>query len=122
MRPILIHIGTMPNAESGLIIIVPEAEALVRPFRDRYDARAALGVPAHITVLYPFKPPDQIDDGMLDKLHRCSSGFSPIEFSLPVISALCGCSPIPGTRTRGTVSPIDDRGVGSLSGNAAVWR
>jgi hypothetical protein len=40
--------------ESAIIIPIPEAEPLVGPLRLRYDASARLGVPAHITVLYPF--------------------------------------------------------------------
>ena len=51
----------MSSIESGLVVLVPQAEALVKPFRDRYDPSAATGVPAHITLLYPFKPPDEID-------------------------------------------------------------
>jgi hypothetical protein len=47
--------GQMPLNESALV--VPEAEPLVKPFRDRYDPSAAAGVPAHITLLYPFKQP-----------------------------------------------------------------
>lgn len=43
--------------ESALVILVPEAEPIVKSFRDRYDPSAALGVPAHITILYPFIPP-----------------------------------------------------------------
>jgi hypothetical protein len=41
--------GQMPLNESALV--VPEAEPLVKPFRDRYDPSAAAGVPAHITLL-----------------------------------------------------------------------
>ena len=40
--------------ESAIIIPIPEAEPLVGPLRLRYDGSARLGVPAHITVLYPF--------------------------------------------------------------------
>ena len=50
----------MPKPESALVILVPEAEPLVRPFRHRFDPSAALGVPAHITLLYPFIAPEQM--------------------------------------------------------------
>ena len=39
---------------SGLIIEVPEAETAVAAWRERLDPQAVLGVPAHITVLFPF--------------------------------------------------------------------
>jgi 2'-5' RNA ligase len=75
----------MSVIESALGIFVPEAEALVKPFRDRYDPSAAAGVPAHITLLYPFKPPNEIDAVVLDNLRRCFAGFAPFEFRLASI-------------------------------------
>lgn len=50
---------------SALVVEVPEAETLVGPFRQRYDPAAAAGMPAHVTVLYPFAPPDEIDTDVL---------------------------------------------------------
>ncbi len=38
------------------MVLVPEAEGLVGPFRQLYDPAAAVGVPAHITINYPFLP------------------------------------------------------------------
>jgi hypothetical protein len=71
----------MPPDESALVVLVPEAEPLVKPFRDRYDPSAAAGVPAHITLLYPFKPPDEIDSTVLENLRRLFCGFSSFRFS-----------------------------------------
>jgi hypothetical protein len=48
------------HEESALIVAVPEVEALVAPFRARHDPAAAVGVPAHVTVLYPFVAPARI--------------------------------------------------------------
>jgi 2'-5' RNA ligase len=39
---------------SALLVAVPEAEAAVAIHRIRHDPSAAGGVPAHVTVLYPF--------------------------------------------------------------------
>jgi hypothetical protein len=72
----------MPKTESALVILVPEAEPLVQPFRDRFDPSAALGVPAHITLLYPFIAPQQIGADTLDAVAACFRGFAPIAFSL----------------------------------------
>lgn len=47
--------------ESALIVAVPEAEAVVGVHRAALDEAASWGVPAHITVLYPFLPPGRID-------------------------------------------------------------
>jgi len=49
---------------------VPAAEPLVGPLRARLDSSAALGVPAHVTVLYPFVPPDRIDAAVTARLAR----------------------------------------------------
>jgi 2'-5' RNA ligase len=42
--------------ESALIIPISEVEPIVGPLRLHYDAAARLGVPAHVTLLYPFYP------------------------------------------------------------------
>jgi 2'-5' RNA ligase len=70
---------------SALVVLVPEAEAAVKRFRDRYDSSAGAGMPAHITLLYPFKPPDELDEIVLATLGRCFARFAPIDFSLTSI-------------------------------------
>jgi hypothetical protein len=75
----------MTMDESALVALVPEAESLVRPFRDRHDPSATLGVPAHITLLYPFKPPQLIDDAVLGQLRAGFASFAPIAFKLAAI-------------------------------------
>jgi 2'-5' RNA ligase len=44
------------TSESALVLLVPESEYLVSPFRERYDPSASDGMPAHITINYPFTP------------------------------------------------------------------
>jgi hypothetical protein len=46
--------------ESGIILPVPEAESIVGPLRTLHDPQARYGVPAHITLLYPFASPSEI--------------------------------------------------------------
>jgi 2'-5' RNA ligase len=49
----------MPLAEdlrATLIVPVPEAEPLVGHWRQQYDPPAPVGIPAHITLLFPFRP------------------------------------------------------------------
>jgi 2'-5' RNA ligase len=67
---------------SALVVLVPEAEAAVKSFRDRFDPSAAAGMPAHITLLYPFRPPDEVDGVLLDSLRECFTRFAPIQFTL----------------------------------------
>jgi 2'-5' RNA ligase len=49
--------------QSAIIVPVPAAEAVVARHRRFLDRSAAWGVPAHVTVLYPFVPPAALDNG-----------------------------------------------------------
>ena len=60
----------VPYDESALLVALPEAEAAVGRFRAALDSSAALGVPAHVTVLYPFMPPGLITDEVMAELRR----------------------------------------------------
>src|SRR5215467_8791536 len=71
-----------PGPQSGLIIEVPEAEPAVRQHRQRLDASAPLGVPAHITVLFPFMPPETIGTAALTELGQLFANVSPFRFRL----------------------------------------
>ncbi len=42
----------------------------MRDHRERLDASAPLGIPAHVTVLFPFMPPGTIDTGTLAGLGK----------------------------------------------------
>lgn len=43
-----------------LAFLVPEAESVWGSYRAQHDPSAAMGMPAHITVIWPFKHPDEI--------------------------------------------------------------
>ncbi|MFF4507950.1 2'-5' RNA ligase family protein [Streptomyces sp. NPDC001401] len=49
--------------QTALVVPVPEAEPAVRAWRDRFDPAARAGVPAHVTVLFPFLPASLVDAG-----------------------------------------------------------
>ncbi len=72
----------MTKTESALVVLVPEAEALVGPFRSFFDPSASLGVPAHITLLYPFVAPEKIDAKIADTLAACFRDFAPFDYAL----------------------------------------
>jgi 2'-5' RNA ligase len=67
---------------SALIVEVPEAEPLVGAWRAKHDWSAQHGVPAHITVLFPFVETERIDGTLLEELRTLFAGQAPIEFSL----------------------------------------
>ncbi len=66
-----------PGGESALVVLIPEAEPLVNRFRDLYDPSAAWGVPAHVTVLYPFKPHELISQEDQIALKTMCRSFPP---------------------------------------------
>lgn len=57
--------GTDQVARSGLVVTVPEAEPAVRAWRDRLDPSVGSGMPAHVTVLFPFLPEGRLDGDTL---------------------------------------------------------
>jgi len=58
---------------SALVVLIPEAETLVEDFRKRYDPSAASGVPAHVTILFPFKTPDEVTADVIAALRKLFS-------------------------------------------------
>lgn len=63
-------------AESGFVVFAPEAEPLVNTLRQRYDESARMGVPAHVTVLFPFMEPSLIT---AEVLRDCAAALAPFE-------------------------------------------
>lgn len=67
-----------PRLESALILTFPAAEPAVHEQRLALDPAAHAGVPAHVTVLYPFKPVDQLTDedlGTITRVCAATPGF-----------------------------------------------
>ena len=54
---------------------MPEAEYAVGALRLEYDSSAAAGVPAHVTILFPYAPPDKIDEAALAELFASFRAF-----------------------------------------------
>lgn len=77
-------------AESAIIVRVLEAEPLVGRLREEFDSSAGLGVPAHITVLTPFMPPERISDAIVQQLRSSISRIRPIEFRLGTVGRFPG--------------------------------
>ena len=68
--------------ESALLVTVPAAEPAVARHRARFDPSAADGVPAHITVLYPFLPPGEIGADAHAALARLFASVRAFPFTL----------------------------------------
>ncbi len=75
---------------SALVVLVREAEKFVAPFRAAHDPAAAAGMPAHVTVLFPFVSPSRVDDTILNRLRACFQVHQPFGFVLDRIKQLPG--------------------------------
>lgn len=78
--------GTPQSEGSALLVVVPAAEPLVEEHRARLDPSASVGVPAHLTVLYPFLPPELIDDAVLASLTALFAPVPAFAFTLDRVS------------------------------------
>lgn len=71
-----------PDLETALLITVPDMPKVIRDTRLRLDPGAALGVPEHVTVMYPFLHPDDVGEAIVDRLGKICSQTAGFEFSL----------------------------------------
>ena len=67
------------SRRTALIVEVPEAEPAVSELRHQHDSSAATGVPAHITILFPFMDGADVDE---EALARLFSRFRAFDFVL----------------------------------------
>ncbi|HEX3932926.1 MAG TPA: 2'-5' RNA ligase family protein [Nocardioides sp.] len=72
--------STIPEAtETAVIIPVAPAEMAVSKHRLRFDVAASKGVPAHVTVLFPFVSPVDVDDQVIARLAAVFAAASPFD-------------------------------------------
>jgi hypothetical protein len=76
--------------ETGLVVVVPEATDGVGPVRDVFDPYALIGVPPHVTVLYPFVHPERLSDAVLDDVADVVGRFASFDFELTHLAEFVG--------------------------------
>lgn len=69
------------EGESAIIVPVQVPVAVAR-LRDRMDPSAAQGVPAHVTLLYPFMPPALLSDEVRATIERIIASQPSFPFQL----------------------------------------
>jgi 2'-5' RNA ligase len=72
-------------ASTALVVLVPEAEAAISSVRARFDTSAHLGVPAHVTLLFPFMPLSAISSSVLASLQALFAGFASFTASFATV-------------------------------------
>src|SRR4051794_7748040 len=55
-------------SQTTVLVLVPETEHAVAEHRAHLDMAASWGVPAHLSVVYPFVPPADVDEDVLSRL------------------------------------------------------
>jgi 2'-5' RNA ligase len=68
--------------ETALICRVPEAEPFVARYRQRFDPSARRNVPAHVTILYPFLAPGDVDDEVRECLRAIAISVRAFDYRL----------------------------------------
>jgi len=72
----------MSSGRTALLVAVPEAEELVGTVRLRMDPVARLGVPAHVTTLFPFMPAADVTDETVEHLRTILGTTSAFDYAL----------------------------------------
>jgi hypothetical protein len=70
------------DLETALLITVPDMPKVIRDTRLHLDPAAGLGVPEHVTVMYPFLHPDDVGEAIVYRLEKICSETAGFEFSL----------------------------------------
>jgi len=73
--------GAGAPGESAIIVPV-QVPVAVNRLRDRMDPSAAQGVPAHVTLIYPFMPPDQLKDDVRRAVEQIIAAEASFPFAL----------------------------------------
>jgi len=98
--------------ESALVVLVPEAEPLVESFRIQYDPSAAMGIPAHVTVLYPFRAPADLTPDIIQSLTELFAdipGFQAVFAELRRFPNVLYLSPEPADTFRLLIKTVAER-------------
>lgn len=77
-------------SQTILLIPVTEAEEIVSPWRKKYDPSAIRGIPAHITILFPFKSSELISSEVINKLSVLLRSIKKFPFTLSKINTFPG--------------------------------
>ncbi len=72
--------GPPADDPSGLLIPISEAEAVVGELRRHHDPAAELGVPAHVTILFPFVAREAVDGELHASLGELFADLPPFAY------------------------------------------
>jgi hypothetical protein len=99
------------DALTTIIAPVPTAEEVVAAVRLGHDWPARVGVPAHVTLLGPFLPPEAVTEGVLDGLRAIFTQQTPIRFAfagLRRVGSIAYLAPAPHAELHLLTSALED--------------
>jgi 2'-5' RNA ligase len=76
-----VRVSTPGEEVSALLLRCPAAEAAVGASRERLDLAARVGVPAHVTVTYPFRPVQAMSGSDHLRLERLFAQVEPFDLT-----------------------------------------
>ena len=80
----------MDGVRSGLVCVIDDPDPAFERLRRIHDPHAALGVPAHVTCLFPFVPPLLIDHAVAEALRDLASDFEAFTVLFPDVGEFPG--------------------------------
>jgi 2'-5' RNA ligase len=95
-----------------LVVLVPPAEELVGSYRQRFDPSAEAGMPAHITINYPFQPSGLDQPGFEWSLQTLFAAFPAFEMRLARVERfpdVLYLAPQPVRRFQDLIQHVADR-------------
>ena len=99
--------------QSAILVPVPAADAVVDRWRQLYDPVAHAGVPAHITLVVPWLPPDEITDADLEELQEEVTNEAAFDFQLTAVGwfgrRVLWLAPEPSARFRSLTNRLAER-------------
>ena len=79
------------GGRTALVVVASDAETVVAPWRRRYlQATVDRGIPAHITVLFPFVPAAALDAGLLARVRDLYAPVAPFDCALASVESFPG--------------------------------
>lgn len=68
----------MPDeGQTGVVVLVPQAQPVLEDVAQRFPEAVRRGVPAHLSLLYPFLPDEECDDDVLAALSEILAQSGP---------------------------------------------
>ena len=75
---------------TAIVVPVPEAEPVIGRWRRRYTDDGADGMPAHVTLLYPFTDAAALVAGRIREAREVMASFAPVAFTFRELGSFPG--------------------------------